>query len=116
MDILVIAIHEAALLLNNQSATDGHYLQVGLVGKRSNRDGIGTRVIVTAGGRKMLRERSSGASYLSAHDPRLHFGLGPAARAERVDILWPSGTRDVLLDVAADRLITVEEGSHPPSK
>src|SRR4029453_5842669 len=61
----------------------------------SNRDGVGARVTVTAGGRRIVRERKGGGSYLSASDPRLHFGLGEAARAELVEVRWPGGLVEV---------------------
>jgi hypothetical protein len=54
-------------------------------------------------------EVRSGGSYLSQNDLRLHFGLGGAARADRVEIEWPSGVRQVLRDVAADRVVVIEE-------
>ena len=84
-----------------------------LTGTRSNRDGVGARVTVTTGSTTMIRERKGGGSYLSASDPRLHVGLGAAARADRVEIRWPSGTVDVLKNVPANRLISVREGSSP---
>ena len=57
----------------------------------------------------MLRERQSGASYLSSHDPRLHFGLGRAERA-RVEIVWPGGRRQVIEEVPANRILRLREG------
>jgi hypothetical protein len=114
VDLLVTALDDEVLLLRNETPSPGHYLQVRLVGKRSNRDGVGARVTVTAGGRSFIRERKGGGSYLSASEPRLHFGLGAAARADRVEVRWPSGARDVLSDVAVDRVITVEEGGTAP--
>ena len=116
MDVLVTALDDGVLLLRNDTPSPGHYLQLRLVGRRSNRDGLGARVTLVAGGRRQIGERKGGGSYLSAHDPRLHFGLGPAAAVERVEVVWPSGARDLLTDVPADRLITVEEGSHPANR
>jgi tetratricopeptide (TPR) repeat protein len=111
IDALLTALDERVLLLQNESPAGGHWLEVALVGTRSNRDAVGARVIVRAAGRELIRERQGGGSYLSAHDPRLHFGLGPAPRVERLEVRWPSGSRDVLFDVAADRAITLVEGS-----
>jgi len=113
IDVMLTAMDEPALFLVNRTVTEGHYLQVRLVGRRSNRDGIGARVTVVAGGDKQIRERRGGGSFLAANDPRLHFGLGPAERAELIEVRWPSGTRDVLYDVAADRLVTITEGESP---
>ncbi len=111
VDVLVTALDEPALLLRNEGPVAGHHLRLRLVGRRSNRDGVGARVTVVAGGRRQVRQRQGGGSYLSASDPRLHFGLGSATRAESIEVRWPSGARDVLTNVPADRLIVIEEGS-----
>jgi Flp pilus assembly protein TadD len=113
VDVALTALDDAALLLVNETETDGHYLQIRLVGRRSNHDGIGARVTVVTGGDKRIRERKGGGSFLSANDPRLHFGLGRAERAELIEVRWPSGARDVLYDVEVDRLLTITEGSAP---
>ena len=60
-----------------------------------------------AGGRTLMRERQGGGSYLSANDPRLHFGLGPAARVDRIEVRWPDGSVDTRDGVEADRLIRI---------
>jgi len=109
VDVLVTALDEAPLLLRNDGPFAGHALRLRLVGKRSNRDGVGARVEVVAGGRRVVRERTGGGSYLSASDPRLHVGLGAATRAERVEVRWPSGVRQVLTDVPAGGLVVIEE-------
>ena len=85
-----------------------------LVGRRSNRDGVGAVVRVTADGITQRRFASGSRGYLSASDPRLHFGLGPATRADVVQVAWPSGARSVLRNVGADRVVTVEEGERGP--
>ena len=82
-----------------------------LEGTRSNRAGLGATVIVTAGGRTQARAVLSQASYYSHDDLRLHFGLGGASRADRVEVRWPSGAVDVLKDVEGRRVVTVREGS-----
>ncbi len=109
MDILVTAMNAPVQLLRNDTPAKGHYLKIRLVGTVSNRDAVGARVTLTAGGKRQIRERKGGGSYLSASDPVLHFGLGPAAKADLVEIRWPSGRRTELRDVAADRLLAVEE-------
>ena len=114
IDIFVTALDEPALLLRNDTTTNAHYLQLRLVGTKSNRDGVGARVTVVTAGHKQIGERTGGGSYLSASDPRLHFGLGSAASVDRIEVRWPSGQRDVLRQVEADRLITVKEGNPGP--
>jgi len=110
VDIFVTALDEQPLLMRNETVTAGHWLRVLLIGERSNRDAIGARVTVTAGGRTQIRERAGGRSYLSHNDPRLHVGLGAARRVERVDVRWPSGAVDRVDGVAADQQIVIREG------
>ncbi len=114
VDLLVTTVDDEAVLLRNARSGAEHYLKIRLIGNRSNRDGVGARVIVNAGGRRQIRERIGGGSYLSSSDPRLHFGLNDSGTAERIEVRWPSGTVDVLTDVEVDRTITIEEGSHTP--
>jgi hypothetical protein len=110
VDVYVTALDEdGALLRNDTPRGDNHYLEIRLIGTESNRDAVGARVRVVAGGRAQIRERKGGGSYLSASDPRLHVGLGPHATADLVDIRWPGGKKSVLRDVPADRLITIRE-------
>ena len=71
--------------------------------------GLGARVTLTAGGRSPLRECFTDGSYMSASDPRVHFGLGTAARADRIVIRWPGGGEEVFHDVPADRQVTLRE-------
>ena len=86
-----------------------------LEGTRSNRAGLGATVIVEAEQRIQARVVLSQTSYYSHDDLRLHFGLGGASRADRVEVRWPSGAVDVLKDVEGRRVVTVREGSAAPS-
>jgi hypothetical protein len=110
VDVVVADEEGAPLLLRNESKAGHHWLGVRLVGTRSNRDGIGARVTVTAGGQRLVRDQQICGGYLSAHDPRLHFGLGDAGRAESVSVRWPSGRVDTIRDVPADRYVEITEG------
>jgi hypothetical protein len=80
------------------------------VGRTSNRDGIGAAVRIEAGGRAQVRELRSGYSYLTTNDLRLHFGLGAAARIDRLHVRWPSGLVESLSDLPADELVLLREG------
>ena len=80
-----------------------------LEGRRSNRSALGARVTLHSGGRSQTDEIRGGGSYLSQSDLRLHFGLGGAAIVERIEIAWPSGARQTLTAVDADRVLTVRE-------
>jgi enediyne biosynthesis protein E4 len=101
---------EKPLLLVNLAANDHHWLGVILEGTRSNRDGIGARVTVTAGGRSWVQEERSGSSYLSSSDLRMHFGLGAAGAVEHIDVAWPSGREERFAGGSTDRFVTLVEG------
>jgi hypothetical protein len=109
VDAFIVNLGGAATLLRNTSPGGNHWLDVKLVGKKSNRDGIGARVEVTAGGRRRIGQRVAGCGYLSQDDPRLHFGLGAEKSAARITVYWPSGIEQSLENVAADRVVTIEE-------
>ena len=111
IDILVSNNGQPPQLLRNDGGNRGHWLQVRLVGVRSNRDGIGAKIKVVAGGATQVDEAKGGVSYQSAHDPRIHFGLGPAERVELIEVRWPSGAVQRLTDVGIDRVVTVKEAS-----
>ncbi len=97
-------------LLRNDSVV-GNALVVKLIGVKSNRDGIGARVRATVGNRTLLREVKSGAGYLGQSDLRAHLGLGTAQTVERLEIRWPSGFVETLVNVAAGQIVTVREGA-----
>ena len=109
LDVFILNLNGPPTLLRNDGHHDHHYLLVRPVGTASNRDGIGARVIVRAGGRSQHAEVQSGGSYLSHNDRRLHFGLGRAERVEQLEVRWPSGVVQVLSDLAADQVLTVVE-------
>jgi enediyne biosynthesis protein E4 len=86
------------------------FLTIGLEGTSSNREGQGARATLMAGGRRRVAERVGGASYQSASDPRLHFGLGEARRVEWLEIRWPSGRVDRHEDLVPDTGYLLREG------
>ena len=93
-----------------EAAGSANAMLVRVIGTKSNRSGIGTRLTLTTGGRRQLREVQSGSSYLTQNDLRAHFGLGAANRSERLEIRWPSGATEVVADLPANHVITVREG------
>jgi hypothetical protein len=103
-------------LLHNGTATDNGWVRLELVGdgKRSNRNAIGARVEVESGGARQVRFLNGGGSYLSASDRRLLVGLGPAARADRVTVTWPSGRRQVFANLEGRRWWRLYEGRDQP--
>jgi hypothetical protein len=111
VDIVINNLDGPPSLLRNDCGAGNHWLIIKCIGVKSNRSGIGARVQVKTGDRIQIDEVMSGSSYYSQNDLRLHFGLGPAIRADLIDIAWPSGLRETLHDVPADRLIVVREGT-----
>jgi hypothetical protein len=111
LDWLVMNMNEPPSLLRNDYAGKNNWLKVKTEGVKSNRTGLGARVVVTIGGRKQAQAVLSQTSYYSHDDLRLQFGLGAAMLADRIEIFWPSGQVDVLKETAANQLITVREGA-----
>ncbi len=112
---LVSAAHNTPLAyLHNKTPEPGHFLTLQLAGTQSNRDAIGARVTVQAGGRLQSGWRIGGGSYLSASDPRLHFGLRSSKRVDQVEIRWPSGRVDRHASLRADTGYLLTEGASQP--
>ena len=121
-DIVVNCVNAIPQLLRCDSTINRNWIKVRLVGKKSNRTGIGARITVTANTApqtesgtvkqpmKQIDEVRSGGSYYSQNDMRIHFGLDHAVKADEVEIAWPSGTKDALKDLAANHLYVIEEG------
>ncbi len=109
IDAFLVNLGAPATLFHNTSSTTGHWLTVQLKGTKSNRDGIGARLELTAGGRKQIAERVASSGYLSQNDGRVHFGLGGASKVEKLTVKWPSGREQVLENLAVDRIMAVEE-------
>jgi hypothetical protein len=108
---VVSNMNAAPSLLVNQIRTANHWIAIHTVGTKSNRDGIGARILVRAGSRTLVDEVRSGSSYISNSDMRVHFGLGAVTKIDWVEIHWPSGLTERFADVAADGIRTVNEGS-----
>ncbi len=109
LEVIVTNMNDSPDLLRHARKNINHSILVKAIGVRSNRDGIGTEVRVIAGSSTQYDVVRSGGSYLSSSDLRLHFGLGSAIRVDRLEMSWPSGQRDVLTDLPADRILVVKE-------
>jgi len=110
MDILVMNMNEPPSLLRNDVSGTGHWLKVLLIGVKTNRSAIGTRVIARYGTKHQAQEVTAQSSFYSANDRRLHFGLGAETSVE-LTIRWTNGATEVLPNVAADQLVTIREGA-----
>ena len=116
VDTLVTENNGPATLLKNETETQNNYVSVKTVGVISNRDGIGTRVSVTTGEHTQIQEVNPGASYLSSHDPRCHFGLGTNTAIDRLEVRWQSGVVQVFENLSANQAHTVSEFSDTPEE
>src|SRR5204863_6458701 len=110
LDLAIMNMNDVPSLLRNEGGNRNRFLNVRLVGTKSNRSAIGARVTVTAGGRTLIDEVRSGSTFMSQSDLRLHFGLGQAQSVDRIEIEWPSGVNQTVSGIAANKFITVVEG------
>jgi hypothetical protein len=97
-------------ILRNRSGGSNHFVSFKLVGTRSNRDAMGSRIRIKAGGISQIREIAGAGSYLSQSDLRAHFGLGTSTRIDSVEVTWPTGSKQEFHNVKADQFYTIEEG------
>jgi len=109
-DIVVGNNDDPPSILRNRSGGSNHFVSFKLVGTRSNRDAMGSRIRIKAGGVSQIREIAGAGSYLSQNDLRAHFGLGASTRIDSVEVTWPTGVRQAFNNVKADQFYTIEEG------
>jgi enediyne biosynthesis protein E4 len=110
VDIVIVNLNEPPSLLRNDLRGGHHWLKVKLIGTKSNRSAIGARVLVRYGKKTQAQALTSQSSFYSSNDPRLHFGLGAETSAD-IEIHWPNGLRENLKGIAADQLVTIQEGA-----
>ena len=111
MDIVVNNMNALPSLLKLEAKPQNHWVTIQAIGVKSNRSGIGARVVCVTGKHRQMDEVRSGGSHFSQNDLRVHFGLGASARVDLIEVRWPSGAVDRLRDVPADRVIQIREGS-----
>ena len=114
LDMYVANANHEPFLYHNTSPRTAHYVQFLLEGTKSNRAAIGAQVRVTAGGRTRLGFVNGGNGFGAQSTTRVHFGLGTAAKIDKVEIRWPSGATQTLTGVEVDRLYKVAEGKSKP--
>jgi hypothetical protein len=110
IDLLVTGIASPARLFRNVAPNRGHWLLVRVLDPALHRDAYGAELTLMAGGRRWKRWLNSGSSYLCSNDPRVHFGLGEADRADRIEVLWPDGAREEFGEYPVDRAIELVKG------
>ena len=108
-DIFIVNLNDHCVFLRNNRGNENNWLAIKLIGTSSNRDGIGSRVKITSGGKVQTAQKISTTGYVSQNDPRLHFGLGKNEMAEKIEIIWPSGKEQMLENIKANQILNVTE-------
>jgi enediyne biosynthesis protein E4 len=122
LDVVVTALGAPAEIWMNDSPNRNHWLELALEGTKSNRDGIGARIRIVAGGQTQFNHASTASGYASSSAGPIHFGLGTASMVDEIEIRWPSGVTQVLKNTESDRILRVREpkwegrkkGEEPP--
>jgi hypothetical protein len=111
IDVVLNNVDAGPALLRNVVKNDNHWIGLKLIGgPKSPRDAIGAKVFLTAAGTRQRADVFSGGSYGSSSDPRVHFGLGSAMKIDKIEIQWPSGSKQEIAVPSVDRIFTVVEG------
>ncbi len=109
MDILISCCGGNPVLLRNDTQVNNNWLKIKLVGNTSNRDGIGSKVIVRSGDFTQIKEVTSGGSYASGSDNSIHFGLGNYSEVETIEVKWQSGHIQRLKNISVNQVVQIEE-------
>jgi len=109
IDAVVSTNGGTAHILHNETATANHWITLHLTGHKSNRDGIGAVLKLTTNHGSQWATVTTSSGYLSASDPRMHFGLGDSVSAAAIEIKWPSGIVQTLRDIKGDRQVEIDE-------
>ena len=116
LDVVIANQNGRPLVYRNRAQHNGHWIAFDLVGTESNRSAIGAEVVVQFGRRSQRRVVDGGMGFASQNDRRLHFGLGESEHVDRVEIRWPSGNNQVLVDPATDQTHRIVEESGKPDE
>jgi len=111
IDAVVTVLNGPPEIWMNRSSNRNHWIILKLVGVKSNRDGLGTKVKVTTSSGTQYNQATTACSYNSSSDKRVHFGLGSAGVVDSIELTWPSGIKQVLKNVKADQILTVTESA-----
>jgi hypothetical protein len=110
VDVAINNVHDTPDLFLTKAPAENRWLLLRLIGTRSNRSAIGSRVAVVTGGGTQVHEVRGGGSYLSQNDLRIHVGLGSAVKADRIEVRWPNGLEEAWEQVDSNQIVTLEEG------
>jgi hypothetical protein len=109
IDVVVVVLNGRTELFLNKSTNTNHWLLINLIGTKSDRDGLGTRIKITTAGGVQYNHATTAVGYDSASDKRVHFGLGEATVVDKIELEWPSGIKQILSNVKADQILTIRE-------
>ncbi len=116
IDALVMNMNEPPLLLKNDLKLNNNWLKIKLIGTKSNRSGIGSKVTINIGETTQTQEVTAQTSYYSHNDLRLHFGLGTHKKVDSIQIRWATGDFETIKNISANQIITIKEGNSVESK
>lgn len=109
LDVVVLPVDGPAILMRNTTENANNWIGLRLRGTYSNRDAIGALVNVTACGKRQMDSVRNGGSYISANDPRLHFGLGACGQVDEVSVQWPRGGTQIEKNISVNQYLTIAE-------
>jgi enediyne biosynthesis protein E4 len=109
VDLVVTALSVPAEIWMNDSPGDSHWLEIALQGTKSNRDGVGAKIRIVAGGLTQFNHMTTATGYASSSAGPVHFGLGSAITVDEIEVYWPSGIKQVLQNVQADQILRIKE-------
>jgi len=109
LDLVLTALGDRTVLLRNRDNSANHWIKLSLRGTQSNRNGYGALLTLTSGDLVLQSEAQCPVGFLMQSDARVHFGLGGRSAIDRIEILWPSGVRQVVQRPEVDQVLTVTE-------
>ncbi len=109
IDAFIVNLEEPSVLLRNNEGNKNNWITLTLIGDKSNKDGIGTKITLHAGGKKQYTQKMSSSGYLSTNDPRIHFGLGQDTLVDTLEVVWPSGKKQTLTNLKVNQFLTIKE-------
>ena len=109
IDIYIMNLNSPGIFLRNNQGNQNNWLILNLVGQKSNKDGIGSRIKLVAGGKVQTAQKKSTTGYLSQNDSRIHFGLLKNELVDSIEIIWPSGEIQILENIKSNQILTIEE-------
>jgi len=109
IDIYIVNLDSPGMFIRNNKGNQNNWITLNLIGHSSNKDGIGSRIKLFAGGKMQTAQKKSTTGYLSQNDSRIHFGLLKNETVEKIEIKWPSGKLQILDSIKANQILTIKE-------